>query len=159
VRLRKQPKAASPPGDAFLRAVSSGRAEPRAKAPAPVHTDDDALRERVLDSERRAKAAEDALAQIRDEGARRLEDARRALSAEREARLRAEEALARSQRRAQAAPADQEQPAPAPAADDDPAAGGGGGVGDPEGPRMRDPVIGASGDPEGEWPTPWLEGR
>lgn len=163
VRLRKQQRPSDAPGDTFLKAVSSGR--PAARSGVAPATTDPALRQQLLDTERRAVSAEEALAQIRDESSQRLKEAREALAAERTARLAAEEALERAQaaadtRRDAPAPAREPREAPAqqaPEPEPEPRDPDAGHPGHPDGPPLRDTVHHAEGDEEGEWPTPWLE--
>jgi hypothetical protein len=164
VRLRKQAKAGPLPGDEFLRAVSSGRGNPRPAAPV-LPTGDPALRQQVLETERRATAAEEALRQIREESQLRLDEARSALERERDARIAAERELELARG---APPEPQARPeAPAPAqpqpAEAEPRTHAVPDHGDAPGfqgehhepPADLDHLT--SDDEEApEWPTPWL---
>lgn len=156
VRLRKQSRPTALPGDEFLRAVSSGRERrPPAAAPAPADRQDDpgGLRAKLLESERRAAAADEALRQVREQQDERLEQARVALAREREARIEAERRLAEhapapepqvTQPRAEApAPPDR---APRPDAEPELTFG-----------AAQEPAPGQAGEPEEGWPAPWLE--
>ena len=118
------------------------------------------MRERLLESERRAAAADEALRQIREERDERLEQAREALARERSARVAAEQRLAEVIE-TEAPPEVQEplevlepvEPEPAGYEDDNPDPG----QGFPEGgDRQLDEPAPENGQEEG-WPAPWLE--
>ena len=116
-----------------------------------------------MEARRRAETAEESLRQIRLESKVRLEEARQALAAERSARQAAENQLAQARRVPRAPAPEAEEPAEA-APREEPGAeqaeehhapkpGESGAA------RLRDSPPHAAGDPDGEWPTPWLERR
>ncbi len=164
VRLRKQSKPTAQPGDEFLRAVSSGRDRlPPAAVSGQAEGDFSGLREQLLESERRAVAANEALRQIREERDERLERAREALAQERSARRAAEQRLVEAiggkagedlrERPASVAgelePLDPEVAGHEP---DQPEPGLGFPAGDDDR-RAQEP---AAADGEEGWPAPWL---
>ena len=120
----------------------------------------------MLESERRAAAAEEALRQIREESHERLDKARRALARERAARIAIENELLEtyehdSEAELEPEPepepvpvADEPEPVPVddepePAANTEPPA-------DPT-PQARPAHPGDDVPEDGEWPAPWLD--
>jgi hypothetical protein len=163
VRIRKQSRPSEAPGDSFLRAVSSGRSNRLApSAAAPSERADPGSGQELLEARRRAESAEESLRQIRLESKVRLEEARQALAAERSARLAAEKQLAQARRGPRSAPVAQAPEAEPEAPDEQPVAPRveehhAPKPGDADAARLRDSPPHAAGDPDGEWPTPWLE--
>ncbi|HYI38503.1 MAG TPA: hypothetical protein VEX39_17990 [Thermoleophilaceae bacterium] len=165
MRLRKQSKPTAQPGDEFLRAVSSGRERPSpAPAPARPAAGSPGLEERLLESERRAAAADEALRQIREDQDDRLEQARAALAQERQARIAAEERLV--EQTGSSAPEQPLEPEPlepeylepepgdyAEAADPPPAEP----AADLTFPATSRQPAAEGDEPEDGWPAPWLD--
>jgi hypothetical protein len=114
----------------------------------------------LLEARRRAETAEESLRQIRLESKVRLEEARQALAAEREARVAAERALQQA-RRVPRTSVPEEEPAEADLAHEPPEESltehHSPKPGEDGAARLRDSAPHVEGDDEGEWPTPWLE--
>ncbi len=134
----------------------------------------------MLESERRAAAAEEALRQIREESHERLDKARRALARERAARIAIENELIQvHESESELAPEPQpepepdldlepepepeaepvpvpDEPEPAPVDHEAEAAPSAEPPADPA-PQTRHPHPGDDAPEEGEWPAPWLD--
>ena len=134
-------------------------------APA-IHVADTGLRQQILETERRATAAEEALRQIRAESRQRLEEARSALEREREARAAAERELELTLDSPPPAPEPPQALEPVPAAPVEtepqptavPEHGEAAGFHGADHEPAADPALGDEEEAP-EWPTPWLAAK